>query len=94
MTARTYQAFLKKEGFLEITYVCPNENCGRVFLSQYKKYHTIYEYVSSTTGTILSREFSENIYNLTLVLLKYITKLYMRKVLIYHIFLVLVTEKL
>ncbi len=65
MTARTYQAFLKKEGFLEITYVCPNENCGRVFLSQYKKYHTIYEYVSSTTGTILSREFSENIYNLT-----------------------------
>lgn len=65
ITPRTYQGFLNVKS-LEIVFVCPNAECAKVFTGQYKRYdNAIFQYISSSIGSIQTRDFSENIIELT-----------------------------
>lgn len=65
ITPRRYQGFLN-EKILEIVYGCPDSDCGRIFTSLYR-YELVsgnsyqYKYKSSSIGTFIEKDFSENV---------------------------------
>ncbi|MEZ4908220.1 MAG: hypothetical protein R2771_11420 [Saprospiraceae bacterium] len=67
ITSRKHQAYTKDDR-LEIVYRCPNPECGRLFISYYKKITSeiMYKYECSSIGTFKSRIFSENITTLSI----------------------------
>lgn len=68
ITPRICQGFQKNKT-LEIVYRCPDSKCGRIFTSFYQyeveKGFWKYVYKSSSVGTFVEKEFSENIRELS-----------------------------
>ena len=68
ITARIHQGF-QKDSMLEIVFGCPDSSCGKIFIGLYKRTFVsnnwIYVFESTSIGTFVDKEFSENITNLS-----------------------------